>query len=590
MQKANKEYSDNQQTFIFPAKTGLISFRDAGYKDTSMAIAELIDNSIQAHARHVRVLAFEEIDYSGIRNTRQVKKLAVFDDGIGMSPSVLGICLGFAQGTRLNKREGIGRFGVGLPLASISQCKKATVYSWQEGGPVYSTYLDIDEVQAKDLQYTNPVIESAIPKEIKKVVDDLMGESGTIVVWENCDRLDLKRPETLLSRMEKGFCRIYRHFLDDDENYGTRVDIKLLSISDSDPIEMALLPNDPLYLMTPNNLPGHEKEATNTKFENVIVKEIEYASGQFSKIEIHSSVMRRDIGRWPNDAAHKAVREHYRANVGLSFVRAGREIDFGVFNYFNPNELTERYWGIELRFEPALDELFGVTNNKQNVRGIEFLGKEEEEIYDEEMFKTDYKLRLRKILSETISALLAGMRREINNMASKDEGSSKTNWSSPGLSESKEASEILKGNKTKTKTKIDSETKSDVEKEQEREDIIRSNDPSLTEDEVKAAAEDLKELEVAISFGNWPGSGFMTFKGAGETAVVQLNRSHPFYSDLYMKIVNDDDSQEAKALNLLLLAYIRAENEMYNDSDTLEELREKWGAQLKKFLNVNRKM
>lgn len=590
MQATKIKETDTDQNYIFPAKTGLISFRDAGYKDTSMAIAELIDNSIQANSHHIRVLAFEDVNYGNVRNTRQVKKIAVFDDGEGMTPAVLSICLGFAQGTRLNKREGIGRFGVGLPLASISQCKRVTVYTWQNAGPVYSTHLDINEVEEKNQQYTNPVIETKLPNDIEKVLGDLVKDSGTLVVWENCDRLDLKRPETLLSRMERGFCRIYRHFLDDDENYGKRVDIKLLSISGNEVIPTALLPNDPLYLMTPNNLPGYEKEATHVAHEDPIIREIEYAPGQLSKIEIHSSVMRRDIGRWPNDGKHKAIRDHYRANVGISFVRAEREIDFGVFNYFNPNELTERYWGIEVRFEPELDELFGVTNNKQNVRGIDKLDSEEEESYDEDLFKHDYKLRLRKILSQDISNLLSGLKKEISTMAPKDEVKNAGNWSTPGLSASKQASEILKGSPAKTGTKIESEKKSDIEKQQEREEIVRSNDPSLSDEDVKKAASSLENLEVALSFGSWPGSGFMTIKGAGDTAVAQLNRDHPFYSDLYLKVAGDENSPEALAMNLLLLAYIRAENEMYNDKDTLEELREKWGAQLKKFLKENRKM
>jgi len=284
MQEAQKIETNTNQNYIFPAKTGLISFRDAGYKDTSMAIAELIDNSIQAECKHIRVLAFEEVDYSGVRNIKQVKKLAVFDNGEGMSADVLAICLGFAQGTRLNKRDGIGRFGVGLPLASISQCKRTTVYSWQKGGDVLSTYLDIKEVEDTDQQYTNPVTKSFIPKDIVQSLGGLIGESGTIVVWENCDRLDLKRPETLLHRMERGFCRIYRHFLDDDDTYGKRVDIKLLSIAGTDIKETALLPNDPLYLMTPNNLPGYEKEATSIVYEKPIIRDIEYAPGKFSKI------------------------------------------------------------------------------------------------------------------------------------------------------------------------------------------------------------------------------------------------------------------------------------------------------------------
>ena len=589
-QTVQAEQNYTQPNYIFPAKTGLISFRDAGYKNTSMAIAELIDNSIQAGAKKIRVLAFEVNNHEGIKTTRQVKKIAVFDDGEGMRPEVLSICLGFAQGTRLYKRKGIGRFGVGLPLASISQCKRTTVYSWQKEGEVFSTYLDINEVEENNQQYTNPVVRDKLPDDINNAIGKLKKETGTVVVWEDCDRLDLKRPETLLSRMEKGFCRIYRHFLDDNDNFAKLVDIKLISLSGDKSKEMAILPNDPLYLMTPNNLPGYENEATSISYEPAIKEKIEYAPGEFSEIEIHSSVMRREIGRWPPDGEHKAIRDHFRANVGISFVRACREIDFGVFNYFNPNELTERYWGIEVRFEPELDELFGVTNNKQNVRGIELLGKEEENDYDEDQYKNDYKLKLRKILSKKITNLLIGMRKEIANMAAKDRASSKNNHSTPGLDSSILASEVVKHDKTPTKTQIEAQNKSEAQKDIERENIIRDNDPSLTEEEVKSAAQELKDLAIAISVGSWPGLGFMTVQGAGDTAVAQLNRNHPFYNDLYLRIAKDETTEEAQALNLFLLAFVRAENEMYHDADTIEELREKWGAQLKKFLNAKKKV
>ena len=146
-----------QQTlnFIFPASTGLSSFRDAGYRDTSMAIAELIDNSIQAGAKTIRVITIDEVQQSRASKQVVVNKIAVFDDGEGMSKEVLELSLGFAQGTRLNERKGIGRFGVGLPLASISQCKRVTVYSWQKGKKSLMTYLDIDEV-IDCLLYTSP--------------------------------------------------------------------------------------------------------------------------------------------------------------------------------------------------------------------------------------------------------------------------------------------------------------------------------------------------------------------------------------------------------------------------------------------------
>ena len=173
------------KNYIFPASTGLSSFRDAGYKDTSMAVAELIDNSIQAKATKIRVIAFEEIVQSKASKQRSVNKVAVFDNGEGMAKNILELCLGFAQGTRLDKREGIGRFGVGLPLASISQCKRVTVYSWQGGKTPLKTHLDIEEVITKKQNYTNEAIPEELPPEFQEVVGDLIGNSGSLVIWEN---------------------------------------------------------------------------------------------------------------------------------------------------------------------------------------------------------------------------------------------------------------------------------------------------------------------------------------------------------------------------------------------------------------------
>lgn len=59
----------------------------------------------------------------------------------------------------------------------------------------------------------------------------------------------------------------------------------------------------------------------------------------------------------------------YAANMeGISVVRARREIDFRRFGFYNAiNEPQHRWWGCEIIFDPELDELFGVANNKQYV-------------------------------------------------------------------------------------------------------------------------------------------------------------------------------------------------------------------------------
>ena len=42
--------------------------------------------------------------------------------------------------------SGMGKFGMGLPNASISQANRVEVYSWQNGECFY-TYLDVDEIK-----------------------------------------------------------------------------------------------------------------------------------------------------------------------------------------------------------------------------------------------------------------------------------------------------------------------------------------------------------------------------------------------------------------------------------------------------------
>ena len=84
-------------------------------------------------------------------------------------------------------------------------------------------------------------------------------------------------------------------------------------------------------------------------------------------------------------------------NQGISFVRKGREIDFGNFGYYTLYDLTDRYWGCEIQFEPVLDEHFGVSIDKQGVREMGPLrasDKKDEGLSDEEI-ENDPKKKIR---------------------------------------------------------------------------------------------------------------------------------------------------------------------------------------------------
>jgi len=98
-----------------PARTAIQTFRDSGYKSTASAIAELVDNAIEADATDIQILSFEKEELVRERVTKRIDRIAVVDNGVGMNGDVLQLCLQFGMGTRLRSRKGIGRFGIGLP-------------------------------------------------------------------------------------------------------------------------------------------------------------------------------------------------------------------------------------------------------------------------------------------------------------------------------------------------------------------------------------------------------------------------------------------------------------------------------------------
>ena len=143
---------------IIPANTAIETFRDNGYKNTASAISELIDNSIDAKAKNIQIIVFEKTVTKSNRPMKQISEIAIVDDGTGMSEEDLKTSLQFGNGTKFNTKEGIGKFGIGLPNASVSQCKHVEVFTWKNSKTLF-TYLDIDEVKNNKQQDINDVVE-----------------------------------------------------------------------------------------------------------------------------------------------------------------------------------------------------------------------------------------------------------------------------------------------------------------------------------------------------------------------------------------------------------------------------------------------
>ena len=573
-------------TPLIPAATAIETFRNSGYKSTAAALAELIDNSIEAGAENIQVLTFENPIQGRQRTLYKIVKVAVYDDGEGMDVDTLQMALQFGVGTRMKTRKGMGRFGIGLPNASISQCQRVEIYSWQNG-ECYTTYLDVDEIKKHKSQNANPVTKCKVPVDILKHAENGYDkDSGTLVVWDKCDRLDIDRSKTLYKNMEKDLCRIYRHFLDNDNSYGNKVSVRLVTTGKQRVI-YTLKANDPMYLLTPNNIPGFENAATNTS-HGIVKLDIPYnEDGDTAVVEMRFSIALPKIQS--NEGGGGGIgQKHYAYNAGISFVRACREIDFGDFGYFNPRAEMERWWGCEIRFEPELDELFGVANNKQSVRGARFFDEKEFERehgeHWEDDLKEDLRLNFRYKLSKAFSSNRETMMKVIN---SRGKGLNSESGK-PSSKASKVVNEVLEDSKEATKSQIVSSGKSQEDKAQEWLDKLKVDEPNLTPEELKEVADERSHSRLEIDFGHWPGEQFFSIETYGETPVITINKKHPFYTELYEPLSNDDPKL-TDAIDLLMMAYARTEEELYSYSDELEKIRSRWGGHLQDFLKALKK-
>src|SRR5690349_17111663 len=99
--------------------------RDSGYKGTVSALSELIDNSLQAGAKHVWIKVVADAA-NGTNIT-----ISVLDDGSGMDKRTLRHALRFGGSSRFDDRSGLGRYGMGLPNSSLSQARRLDVWSWR---------------------------------------------------------------------------------------------------------------------------------------------------------------------------------------------------------------------------------------------------------------------------------------------------------------------------------------------------------------------------------------------------------------------------------------------------------------------------
>lgn len=587
---------------IIPAHLAIRSMRDNGYKNAAYAIAELIDNSIQAGATDVQLICFERDVRGAQRVTSQIESIAVFDNGSGMNRETFIKALQFGNGTHLTKetQDGIGRFGMGLPSASISQAKKVEVYTWQNGveHALYS-YLDVDEIAAGTLTEIPEPQQKALP-DIYFYLKDLKMRvpSGTLVIWNDIDRCSWKSARPLIENSEFLIGRIYRYFID-DASVKIRMFVYNLNRQEIG-LDKLAQKNDPLYLMKDTSCP-YEKGVMFREYPDVDSYQmkvgIEWGNETYP-VEVKYSIVKEEVRKQPNAGGTK-FGKHAVKNLGISVIRAKRELfmDVNLVSHYEPRE---RWWGMEVAFPPALDEVFGVTNNKQSaVNFSEATG------YFNELETTSFTTLkeewgdagdLKYWLVDLVNRLFKQKQAMMAIIKCQKEGS--------GPSKQRhDLSATAEGVATNT-TNIRREQGYEGRSDQQELEMT----PVQQEKEVKAILEDLPEdvqQEIIENFfgenalkyqfvkADLDSSAFFSVQLKGGKIIIKLNVNHPAYDNLIEVLEEGQEGVSDKerlvnasnGLKLLLMAWARLEDEeLARNREMLQDVRTDWGKMAREFL------
>lgn len=348
------------------AATLISSMRSIGY-DFETAVADIIDNSITAKAKNIEV--FFPVNNDEIY-------LEIIDNGFGMDNEELFEAMRF--GTIKDERalNDLGRFGLGLKTASISQCRKMTVISkkndiysgfcWDLDVIIKNQNWEIQELSSKNI-FSTPNIQNYV---------DL--KSFTIVFWENFDRL--KKDVTIFNSLndvfskklaitEKHLALVFHRYLEEG--------IKI-SINNRD-----IVPLDPF-------LQNHPK--TNVKSEQSISTETSKGSKEKVKIQVFVLPYQKDLSK---EDYEKLGGQDEIDNQGFYIYRNKRLMIHGTWFKIKPKAELSRNARIKVDVPNTLDDLWAIDIKKQKaiIPGVllDQLRKEVNEAVDKSRRVHEYK-------------------------------------------------------------------------------------------------------------------------------------------------------------------------------------------------------
>ncbi len=569
-QKALDQLPPDYAFPLFNAKHALESQRRSGYRSTASAAREIVDNALEAGARRIDVVLDSGRPGPG---RRTVQTMAFIDDGPGMLPEMARYALSWGGGTHFDDHDFIGRFGFGLPNASINQTRRVEVYTrtspeqdWQR------VALDINDVSAFGLQQVDAATAAPLPTFVQTYLKRQQWTlcTGTVVVWERPDRLSYKSVASLKEHLLEDFGVTYRYLLKTDLMSGAGIELRVEAT--------VVQPVDPLFLLPSARL--YEPGGTQIMFDQKLVvrylpdsaegeghlqalsdpAELDGPQPTGSKVgAIQIRVVRFPVGfavdkgrsRGETTDAHRR-HDIRKRNHGMSFVRANREITSLTSYPRSPQDVANGLgrWpdlqaytyhvGVEVRFDPVLDDVFGITNDKQGVRPIE------------DFWRLLARAGVDAAVARELQWQVAQRKEERRKKAQPPEDGAATpaEFAARAADAAGRAPQVPEHHAQAVRDAV----------EMKAAQLVGKEGVGDLDEARRLLREQQKRRPYRVSFTNKEYGPFYEPDYDGHQIQVKINKEHSFYKVLYMDLLQGADTGRARnALDLLLITLARAE-------------------------------
>lgn len=549
----------------------IFEMQDNGYKSTVSAISEIIDNSIQANASNVDVVIIRNTS----RSKDEIDEILIIDDGDGMDMKTFDKALQMSSGTRGKAKSGLGKYGQGLPNASISQTKRVEVYTYKNGVILFN-HIDLDEIHKSGEAYLpDPEKRSSIDIPLFNKGKLIANKTGTIVRWCVPNRVRPKTARVLSEHIELTAGRIFRYFLNgftDSEGKKQKCKINILvyeyngsnyEINDFDS-RKDILPFDPMFLIEKTQMNSQFPESihpTSDAWPDSATKIfiVDYnGKNEKTKVEIKLSYCRKEErDRYGRNAGNSEFGKKYlKRNLfnssgydNISIIRSGREIDAGNFGFISDISLpTNRWWSVEIHIEPIIDSIAGVDNKKQQASEIKYLDMDQ--LSDEDTHEI-----LQWISIFTVENI-KGIKSKMDEPDSGPRGGLDGDIETPKLPPGGDSERGEPG----TDDDID-----DIELEKIKKEFyqwIKERWPDLDDVEINKMviyALSIRDNHIFIK-SDLGDSALFSYKVFGTKVLIEINYTHSFYQR-FMKQFEDDPAQQKslRSLRLLIGSLVNAE-------------------------------